>query len=291
MPPKPQRTVSHMVDQRPMGAVPSRGSMTLGISRDFQTVVSLDIEKLSPHPAQPRRHFDDASIANLAANIAEFGQITPILVTEAGPDRYHIIAGERRVRALKLLDKTSVYAIVAKGDGARLALIDNEQRENLNAVDQAAAYQRLLDDHAMAIEEIAAMVNKSPADLRLTLQINHLPDTIKREYPAVAERIPRSLLAELAYVTDADLLAKLWAAAKGDGVTREQIRAARREKAPPKPPDGNVLRRVSTVLTKTDKQIQELELNVEALAPPHYEQLVSLRDRIDRLLSTQTAKS
>lgn len=128
-------------------------------------VVELEIDALSPSGQQPRLQMDDAKLEELARSIQANGIIQPILVRKVDTG-YRIIAGERRWRAARKAGLSKVPVVVREavkgGDKEllELALIENIQRENLNPIDEAIAYQRLLDEHALTQEEIAAAVGK-----------------------------------------------------------------------------------------------------------------------------------
>ena len=128
-------------------------------------VVELDIDALSPNDLQPRLQMDDARLEELSQSIKANGILQPILVRRI-TDGYRIIAGERRWRAARRAGLTKVPVIVreriAGGDKEilELALIENIQRENLNVIDEALAYQRLIEAHALTHDEVAAAVGK-----------------------------------------------------------------------------------------------------------------------------------
>lgn len=150
-------------------------------------VVEVDIDALSPNEQQPRIQMDDARLEELSQSIRVNGIIQPILVRRVS-DGYRIIAGERRWRAARRAGLTKVPVIVrdriAGGDKEilELALIENIQRENLNVIDEALAYQRLIETHALTQDEIAAAVGKDRSTvancvrlLRLDLEVrNHV---------------------------------------------------------------------------------------------------------------------
>ncbi len=151
----------------------------------------LDIDQLTPNSFQPRGQFDAARLEELANSIKANGVIQPIVVRRVG-DRYHIIAGERRWRAAQqagLLRVPVVVRDVAEGNERSLlemALIENIQREDLNPIEEALAYRRLVDDFSLTQEAVAAAVGKDRATVANTLRLLKLPDEVRADVAAGA---------------------------------------------------------------------------------------------------------
>jgi len=151
--------------------------------------IEIDIDLIAPNERQPRAHVDDAGLEELARSIREHGVIQPILVQRIG-GLYRIIAGERRWRAAQRAGLLKVPAVVRDVpiDGDRellqLALIENIQRENLNPVDEAAAYQRLADDFALTHEQIAAAVGKDRSSVANYVRLLKLAGEVRAELAA-----------------------------------------------------------------------------------------------------------
>jgi ParB family chromosome partitioning protein len=148
--------------------------------------IEVDIDLIAPNDRQPRAHVDEARLEELARSIKENGVIQPILVQKIG-DLYRIIAGERRWRAAQRAGLLKVPVVVrdmpidAERELLQLALIENIQRENLNPVDEAAAYQRLADDFALTHEQIAAAVGKDRSSVANYVRLLKLPDEVRAE--------------------------------------------------------------------------------------------------------------
>ena len=150
---------------------------------------TLGIDQIIPNPDQPRRQFDEDSIAELADSITRHGLLQPILVrpvsvndSDQAEPQYEIIAGERRWRACQKAGIHSVSVIIhALGDEETLeiALIENLQREDLNAMDEAFGYKRLLDDFGKTQEELASIIGKSRPHISNMLRLINLPDGIQ----------------------------------------------------------------------------------------------------------------
>lgn len=132
-------------------------------------VRTLPVAALSPHPDQPRRQFDDAKLDELAASIAARGLIQPIVVRPHGHD-YQIVAGERRWRAAQRARLHEVPVIVRAFDDAEtleIALVENIQRQDLNAIEEAQAYQRLARDYGHTQEALGRIVHKSRSHIEI----------------------------------------------------------------------------------------------------------------------------
>jgi len=132
---------------------------------------------------QPRSQFDEESLASLAASVREVGVLQPVLVRPAGEESYELIAGERRWRAAKRAGLQSIPAIVRQADDAaslEQALVENLHREDLNALEEAGAYQQLIEDFGLTHEEVATRVGKSRVSVTNALRLFQLPPGIQR---------------------------------------------------------------------------------------------------------------
>jgi len=146
-----------------------------------QAVVELDIRQIEPDAAQPRKSFGDEAMEELAASIRQYGVIQPLIVQKIGDDRYQIIAGERRWRAAKKAGLEMIPAIVkdyAPEEVLAISLIENIQRENLNPVEEAKAYRRLIDEYSLKQDEVAQRVGKSRTTITNSLRLLGLDDEV-----------------------------------------------------------------------------------------------------------------
>jgi ParB family transcriptional regulator, chromosome partitioning protein len=162
-----------------LGATVSGGSATPSGIR----LADIPISEIRPNTYQPRTVFDDDGIASLAASIAELGVLQPILVRPAAGGGFELIAGERRWRAARRAGLTSVPAIVkAIDDHGSLeeALVENLHRSDLNPLEEASAYQQLIDDFKLTHEQVATRVGKSRAAVSNTLRLFQLSPSIQR---------------------------------------------------------------------------------------------------------------
>lgn len=144
-------------------------------------VVDLPLESIEPNPFQPRRVYDQAALEALAASIGEHGVIQPLVVRPVAQG-YQLIAGERRLRASQMagLDRVPVVVRQASDEQALLlALLENLQREDLNPLEEAKAYQRLMDEFQLSHEDIASGVGKDRTTVVNTLRLLKLPDLVQ----------------------------------------------------------------------------------------------------------------
>ena len=148
-----------------------------------QEVINIDITRIIPGEQQPRKVFRDTALQELAASIKERGVLQPIIVSRTGDGTFRLIAGERRWRATALAGLKKIPAMVkdvASADSLEIALIENIQREDLNPVETAEAFHRLMKDFSLTQEDLSAKVGKERATVANYLRLLKLPDEIKR---------------------------------------------------------------------------------------------------------------
>ena len=154
------------------------------ISGDFVAgaIAEIDIDLIETNPFQPRTEFDETALRELAQSIKEQGVIQPVTVRKLGYNKYQLISGERRLRASKMagLAKIPVFIRVANDEQMlELALIENIHRENLNAIEVAISYQRLIDECNMTQEEVSEKVGKSRSAVANFLRLLKLPAEVQ----------------------------------------------------------------------------------------------------------------
>ena len=176
-----------------MGSAPARGTRAFGLgrgldalipsARDERGVLAIPVDRVARNPSQPRGTFDDAHLGELAASIAVHGVLQPIVVRELADGGYELIAGERRLRASRLAGLETIPSIVRDTDDGgetslELALIENLQREDLNAIETARAYRELIDRFGLTHEAVARQVGKSRVAVSNSLRLLDLaPET------------------------------------------------------------------------------------------------------------------
>lgn len=144
---------------------------------------SIPVTSIQPNPHQPRQHFDEEGLASLAESIREVGVLQPILVRALDDGTFELIAGERRWRAARRVGVQTIPAIVRQADDAaslQQAIVENVQREQLSPLEEAAAYQQLIEDFSLTHDDVAVRVGKSRATITNTLRLLQLPATIQR---------------------------------------------------------------------------------------------------------------
>lgn len=164
--------------------LPTDGLPTSMVGPTTGTLVELPVSEVRPNTYQPRSVFDDDGIESLAASIREVGVLQPILVrrSESG-DGYELIAGERRWRAARRAGLTVIPAVVKSADNMaslEQALVENLHRADLNALEEAAAFQQLIDDFGLTHEQVSDRVGKSRATVSNTLRLLQLTPSIQR---------------------------------------------------------------------------------------------------------------
>jgi ParB family chromosome partitioning protein len=145
--------------------------------------VQLPLNQIKPNPFQPRKQFDEEALTSLVDSIKAVGVLQPVLVRELSPGEYEIIAGERRYRAARRAGLPTIPAVVRPVDDAsslEQALIENLQREDLNPLDEAAAYQQLIEDFDLTHDEVARRIGKSRAAVTNSLRLFQLPPSVQR---------------------------------------------------------------------------------------------------------------
>lgn len=156
-----------------MDDVPARGSSAIN---------DVSINQITPNPDQPRRTFDNEALEELASSIRELGIIQPLSLRKTGPDSYQIIAGERRYRAAQLAGLTSVPAYIRTASDSELtemALIENIQREDLNAIEIALTFRKLIDQYQLTQERLSERIGKKRATIANFLRLLKLPAEVQ----------------------------------------------------------------------------------------------------------------
>lgn len=145
-----------------------------------EAVLEIEVDKVRPNPYQPRRAFAPEALQELADSIREHGVIQPVVVRARGQE-YELVSGERRLRAVQLLGLSTVPAIVralSESEAMELALIENIQREDLSPVEEAQAYQALMDKLGLSQEQVAERVGKSRPYVANAVRLLRLPDVV-----------------------------------------------------------------------------------------------------------------
>lgn len=140
------------------------------------------VDSIRPNPWQPRTHFDQAELEELAQSIREHGVLQPVLVSQQPDGTYQLITGERRWRAVTLAGLPTIPAMVKETTpqaSLEMALVENIQRRDLNPMEEAHAFRSLLDEHGLTQEQLAQRIGKSRVAVTNTLRLLHLPDEVR----------------------------------------------------------------------------------------------------------------
>jgi ParB family chromosome partitioning protein len=187
----------------------------------------VDIDLIVPNPQQPRLHFDQDALAELAASIREHGVLQPVIVTrvpsDLGPATYQLIAGERRLQAARIAGETHMPALIKEAAGnelLELALVENIQRQDLNPIEEATAFGRLVDEFRLTQEQIAQRVGRSRTSIANTLRLLTLEAEIRTSLASgqISEGHARALLS----IDDATLRMDAWRKVVSDELTVRQ---------------------------------------------------------------------
>jgi ParB family transcriptional regulator, chromosome partitioning protein len=198
------------------------------------------VTAITPNPRQPRRTFDEESLDELAESIKQVGLLQPVVVRAVGPGRYELVMGERRWRAAQRAGLTEIGAIVKQtqdDDLLRDALIENLHRQQLDPLEEAAAYQQLLDDFGATHEELARKIGRSRPHISNTLRLLNLPPAVQKRVAAgvLSAGHARALLS-LESAEAQDRLAQRIVAEGLSVRTVEELVAVGTDEAPPRHP-------------------------------------------------------
>lgn len=193
--PQPKRGLGKglgaLIPTGPISPLPAGGSQAeaLGMAMPISGAYldEIPVNAIVANPRQPRQVFDEDSMAELAASIEIVGLLQPVVVRRAGHGRFELIMGERRWRACQLAGVEVIPAIVRETSDDELlrnALIENLHREQLNPLEEAAAYQQLLDDFSVTHEELARRIGRSRPHISNTIRLLSLPPTVQKRVAA-----------------------------------------------------------------------------------------------------------
>jgi len=164
-----------------------------------ESVLRVPLNKIKPNPNQPRKNFSHLEMEELINSIKEYGIIQPLILTKTGDYEYEIIAGERRWRAAKVAELNTVPALirsVTENEKLEISLLENIQRKDLNPMEKAKAYQRLINEFNLTQEQVSKRIGKARASIANTLRLLSLPQIIQQaiEEEKITEGHARALL-------------------------------------------------------------------------------------------------
>lgn len=253
----------------------------------------IPLDQIAPNPMQPRHNFNEESLGQLAQSLKENGMIQP-LVVRANGQKFTIIAGERRFRAARLAGINEIPVVLYDDiDDARmleLALVENLQREDLNPIETAEAYRRLLDECSLTQNQLAEKIGKSRSAITNTLRLNGLPDEIKlmiRE-GQLTEGHARTLLI---YESKAEMLEMAQQIIKGEMSVRQAESMPKREKRRRLIPKKkfpaiieveNYLKRLLGTSVKIKPSLKRGKIEIEYYNDDDLDRLLDLFKKIER---------
>jgi ParB family transcriptional regulator, chromosome partitioning protein len=211
------------------------------LQRRQRTILTLvPLAAVTPNPDQPRKHFAEEALADLAASIKARGLLQPIVVRRM-EDGYQLLAGERRFRAAHLAGLDRVPALIREGDDTlEIALIENLQREDLSPLEEAEALAILIERHGYSHREVADLLGKSRPYVSNTLALNKLPESVKADLHREGQSLSRELLMGIAREDDPAAAEALWKRLRVDVVSVRRFRAEKTGTATVRPPVRDV---------------------------------------------------
>lgn len=231
------------------------------LNGDFKII---PLEFIKPDPNQPRKIFDTAKMEELTNTVLQHGVLQPIIVRVGDTeDEIWLIAGERRYRAALKAGLTEIPAIISKGNPAEIALIENVQREDLNPIEEANSYKRMIDEFKYTQEQLAIVVGKGRSTITEILSLNNLSEEIKTE--CLSLNIPKRNLIELAKINNSKQLVSLFNKLKKGLINRDDIKK----------------RNTKTIKLK-DKIISKLKIILKDMEKSDLDSLID-QDKIDIL--------
>lgn len=231
------------------------------------SISEIELSKIQPNPEQPRSIFEEEALEELAASIRALGLIQPITLRETGPDRYQIISGERRYRACLKVGMTTIPAYIktaADENVVEMALIENIQREDLNSIEIALAYQKLIDNYGLTQEKLSERVGKKRTTIANYLRLLKLPAEIQMALKN--RKIDMGHARALISVQDPELQLALYEQILADGLSVRQVEELVRG------------------LSESDAGMQKLVPKQKKTVPEEYN---LLKDQLSRFFNTK----
>lgn len=242
---------------------------------------NVPIELILPDPNQPRKYFDEQALNELSTSVAQKGVLQPVIIRRDGQDRIFLVAGERRYRAAKMAKLDKIPAILTKGNPAEIALIENLQRDDLRAIEEAEALDRMIKQHGYTHEQLAAVIGKARSTITETLSLTVLPEQIKEQCRR-ADNYPRRLLIEIAKQESEEKMISLFNRIKDAALKSDQVREITRQREKQRTPAAVAFDKV----TALHKHLQKLEIGTIAETEKLrlLTELKALKATIDKLL-------
>jgi len=194
---------------------------------DTHNLMNLPLEAIHPNPDQPRKHFDQERLEELADSIRAKGVLQPIIVKRLDAESFLLVAGERRYRASLMAGLEKIPAVITTDDEQEIALIENLQREDLNPIEEAEGLKALADRANYTHEQLAGIVGKSRVTITELLSLNDLPDQVKEECRST-DIATKTHLLQVLREKDTQRQLSLWDGIKEGKFSTKQIRREKR---------------------------------------------------------------
>ena len=191
-------------------------------------ITSLPLERIRANPDQPRKHFDEAGLLELADSIRQRGVLQPVIVRAEADGGFLLLAGERRLRASRMAGLEAIPALVRDDNPIEVALIENLQRENLTPLEEAMGIASLIDEHGHTHADVATLIHKSRPHVTNTLALTKLPPAIREEY-AKDPSVSRDILITIARQKTEEEMLAMWQRVR---LERLSVKSFRKEIAP-----------------------------------------------------------
>lgn len=263
------------------------------ISADLPRIIEIDIEGITPNPEQPRDRIDPDTLEELKTSIARHGLLQPILVRRGeGEAGFTLIAGQRRLEAMRSLGRSTVPSIITDGDPGEIALVENLQRQDLGPFEEARAVARLMERFSYSQSDIGAAIGKRQNTVSALLALNKLPDTIRHEWGQTPST-SRSLLIELAQVDDPAEQIRLWHLIKRGGLTVRDVREERKVAKAAGRPGTPIpsLRLVTSFVASGERALRFLKEEPDQVEPGVLERLRGLHYALGEAIERATLGS
>jgi ParB family chromosome partitioning protein len=269
----------------------------IGDGDQFSHSFTVSVSAVEPDPDQPRRHFDEAALEDMAATFKTVGLLQPILLRKH-PEvrrRWIIVSGERRWRAAQIAGWAEITAIETASNLAETALIENIQRSDLTVTEEARALQRMMQSQAWSQERCATALGIDASRVSAALHVLTLPDDFLDEVTSGAVVVPRNLLVELARIKEVPLRDQMITLAREGDLTIRALRSARKssqenneEKPASQPPEKKPKTSAGLNSARLGKLLSSLDnVNAGTYQPTNdeMEKLIAIKQAIDRIIA------
>jgi len=260
-----------------------------GLSRHAPHLVEVPVDRIAPNPNQPRREFDEDELRGLSASIERHGLQQPIGVRQTADDSWQLVYGERRLRAMRLLGRETIFGILFTGDDdEEIAIVENLQRSDLNPLEESDALARLAERHGYSHRQLAEALGRKKTYVTMMLSFQRLAPAIREDYPLL--RPTKAKLEALATIDDQDEQLRAWEKLKrAEAGSPPSPAAAQPRREPVSAPSGiassALPKRVSKPVFQARDVLQELQAKPQPLSDTDRQALADMRTAIDAILA------